>query len=252
MQQNPSPVKVALITGAARRIGAEIARALHQAGLNIILHYHTSEEEAVGLAQQLNQARPNSATAIGSDLLELENCKSLIDKSVKVWERLDVLVNNASRFYRTALGKVTAYAWDDLMNSNLKAPFFLAQAAAPYLAACQGSIVNITDIHADRPLRNYSVYCISKSGLLMATRVLAKELGPLVRVNAVAPGPIIWPEGENVMTEQEKQKVIDQTMLKRPGSPEDIAKAVLFFVRDADYVTGQILEVDGGRMLSGG
>jgi pteridine reductase len=250
MQKNTLIGKVALVTGAARRIGAGIARTLHHAGMNMVLHYNASEEEASILCEQLNKIREHSAVAIRADLQAAESEKSLIEQAAATWKRLDVLVNNASRFYRTNIGKVTEYAWDDLMNSNMKAPFFLAQAAAPYLAAQRGSIVNITDLHSERPLRDYSVYCISKSGLAMATKVLAKELGPEVRVNAVAPGAIMWPEGKNLMSDLEKQTIIAQTILQRSGTPEDIAKAVLFFIRDADYITGQMLCVDGGRMLS--
>lgn len=251
MQKNPLSDKVALVTGAARRIGAEIARTLHDCGMNIVLHYNASEEEAIKASAKFNQIRKNSAVAIQADLQESESEKALIQRASEVWKRLDVLVNNASRFYRTPMSKVTEYAWEDLMNSNVKAPFFLAQAAAPYLAANQGCIVNITDIHAERSLRDYSVYCISKSALTAATKVLAKELGPLVRVNAVAPGPILWPEGDNELLEAEKQKIIDTTIMQRSGGPEDIAKAVLFFVRDADYITGQFISVDGGRLLAG-
>lgn len=251
MQKNPLTSKVALITGAARRIGAEISRMLHDEGMNIVLHYNASEEEAIALCEELNQKRKHSAVAIRADLQEQESEKALVQQAEAAWKRLDVLVNNASRFYRTEIGEITEYAWDDLMNSNLKAPFFLSQAAAPFLAANQGCIINITDIHAERPLRDYSIYCISKSGLLMMTKVLAKELGPSVRVNAVAPGAIIWPEGKNVLSEVEKQKIIDSTSLLRHGGPKDIAKAVLFFVRDGEYVTGQVLNVDGGRILAG-
>ena len=247
MQKNLLASKVALVTGAARRIGAEIVRTLHHAGMNIILHYNASEEEATQLCEQLNHKRAQSAVAVRADLQEAESERVLIQQAVKVWGRLDVLVNNASRFYHTSFGKVTEYAWNDLMNSNLKAPFFLAQAAASFLAAEQGCIVNIADV--ERPIREYSVYSISKSGLVMMTKVLAKELGPLVRVNAVAPGAILWPEGKNTLLEDEKQKIIDHTCLLRPGEPEDIAKAVLFLVRDANYVTGHVLTVDGGRML---
>ena len=246
-----STLKVALVTGAARRIGAEIAKLLHHAGMNIVLHYHVSEEEAVHLCESLNQKRPHSAMIIQADLQESESEKALILKASSEWNRLDVLVNNASRFYRTSFGEVTDYVWDDLMTSNLKAPFFLSQAAAPLLALHQGLIVNIVDIHGERPLRDYSVYCISKAGLIMMTKMLAKELGPLVRVNAIAPGAILWPEGENTLSPEEKQKIIDHTLLQRAGSPLDIANAVLFFVRDANYVTGQILNIDGGRALSG-
>ena len=251
MQKNTLHSKVALVTGAARRVGAEIARTLHEAGMNLVLHYNSSESEAIALCEQLNQKRRQSAVVVRADLLEQESENSLIKQAASAWERLDVLVNNASRFYRTMLGKTTEYAWDDLMNSNLKVPFFLAQAAAPYLAASQGSIINIADINGERPLKNYPVYCISKGGLMIMTKVLAKELGPLIRVNAVAPGAVIWPEGENKLSNEEKQTIIDRTSLLRSGSPDDIAKAVIFFVRDADYVTGQILSVDGGRMLFG-
>lgn len=250
MQKKTLVGQVALITGAARRIGAEIARLLHEAGMNIVLHYHSSGEDADSLCQLLNKLRSQSAITIQADLQEMERSKLLVEQAVQVFGRLDVLVNNASRFYRTEIGKITEYAWDDIINSNLKAPFFLAQAAASYLAVNQGSIINITDIHAERPLRDYSIYCISKSGLLMMTKVLAKELGPLVRVNAIAPGAILWPEGDNLLTDKEKQKIIDSTILQRSGTPLDIAKAVLFFVADATYITGQVLNVDGGRTLS--
>lgn len=249
MQKNPLVGKVALVTGAARRIGAEIARVLHDKGMNIVLHYHASEDEAVKLCEQLNQKRPHSAAALCANLQEAESEKILIQQTIEVWKRLDLLVNNASRFYRTPLGEITEYAWEDLINSNLKAPFFLAQAAAPYLSQTEGCVINIADIHATRPLRDYSVYCISKSGLIMATKVLAKELGPAVRVNAIAPGSILWPEGKNCLSDEEKQKIIDHTLLLRHGTPEDIAKAVLFFVRDGNYITGQVLAVDGGRLL---
>ena len=188
MSKNPLASKVAVVTGSARRIGAEIARTLHHAGMNIILHYRVSEEEAENLSGELNHIRHDSVVAIRADLQGLESGKFLIEQAFAVWGRIDVLVNNASLFYRTAIGKVTDYAWDELMGANLKAPFFLSQSAAPALAATQGCIINITDIHAERPLRDYSVYCISKSGLLMLTKLLAKELGPLIRVNAVAPG----------------------------------------------------------------
>lgn len=249
MQNNPLAGKVALVTGGARRVGAEIARTLHEAGMNIVLHYNASEEDAVQLCKQFNQQRDRSAVAVRAALQEQESDKILIKQATEAWGRLDVLVNNASRFYRTLVGKVTDYAWEDLMGSNLKAPFFLAQAAAPALSEVNGSIVNITDIHGERPLRDYAVYCLTKSGLLNMTKVLAKELGPNVRVNAVSPGAIIWPEGENTLSDEEKNKIIKETVLKRAGSPADIARAVLFFVRDAEYVTGQVLDVDGGRTL---
>lgn len=249
MQKNLSDVKVALVTGAARRIGAEIARTLHDIGMNIVLHYNTSEEAARQLCEHFNQLREGSAIALRADLQAGDSEQSLIEQAAKAWGRLDVLINNASRFYRTAIGKVTEFEWNDLMGSNVRAPFFLSQAAAPFLMETRGCIVNITDIHADKPLRDYTVYCMSKSGLVMMTKALAKELGPSIRVNAVAPGSIVWPEGENTLPDTIKQKIIHETALQRSGSPQDIAKAVLFFVRDADYITGQILMVDGGRSL---
>ena len=251
MQKNPLAHKVALVTGAAKRIGAEISKTLHEAGMNVVLHYNASEDAVVTLCDELNAKRKNSAIAMRADLQEAESEKSLVVRATAAWGRLDALINNASRFYRTTFGEVTEYAWNDLMNSNTKAPFFLAQAAADILAEYQGVIVNVTDIHADRPLMDYSVYCISKSALWMVTKVLAKELGPSVRVNAVAPGPILWPEGENTLLEAEKKRIIEKTILKRSGDPQDIAKAVLFLVRDAGYMTGQMLSIDGGRMLSG-
>jgi pteridine reductase len=247
MQKNTFDIKVALITGAARRIGAEIARALHQAGINVVLHYNASESQAASLSKELNEMRAHSAIAIGADLQDSENSKILVQKTKQAFGRLDVLVNNASRYYRTAVGSVTDFAWEDLMNSNLKAPFFLSQAAAPMLAESKGCIINITDIHAEYALTDYSVYCLSKSGLNMMTKVFAKELGPNVRVNAIAPGVIMWPEGENTLHDTEKNQIIDHTLLKRVGDPSDIAKAVLFFVNDAGYITGQVIAIDGGR-----
>ncbi len=249
MQRNSLESKVAMITGAARRIGAAIAEALHREGMNIVLHYNASEEEAQELCNHLNQIRPNSAITIQGDLLEPEIDKSLITKAYKTWGRLDLLVNNASRFYRTIFGKVTEYAWDDLMTSNLRAPFFLSQAAAPYLAEHKGRIINIADTHAWRPMKDYSVYCISKTGLLMLTKSLAKELAPDVIVNAIAPGSIIWPEGENTLSHEEKEKIVSKTPLGRSGNAEDIARLAVFLARDAEYMTGEVLAVDGGRGL---
>lgn len=249
MQKDLLQPKVALVTGGARRIGAEIIHSLHQEGMNIVLHYDQSHKEAAELAEALNKVRPHSVVTLAAPLQVVENINFLIKEGVAVWGRLNVLVNNASRFYRTHFGEVTETAWQDLMDSNLKGPFFLSQAAAPYLAEVNGCIINITDIHAERPLRDYSVYCLSKAGLTMMTKLLAKELGPKVRVNAVAPGAIIWPEGQNELGEDEKNNIVQHTLLKRSGEAQDIANAVLFFVRDATYVTGQILNVDGGRSL---
>lgn len=249
MGTNPLQSKVALVTGAARRIGAAVAEILHQQGMNIVLHYNASEEEAQQLCERLNHIRPESAVTMQADLLEPEIDKSLVQKAHQVWGRIDLLVNNASRFYRTHFGKVTEYAWDDLMTSNLRAPFFLSQAAAPYLQETKGRIINISDIHAWRPMRNYSVYCISKAGLLMLTRALAKELAPDIMVNAIAPGAIVWPEGENILSSEEKDSIINKTPLGRSGSPEDVARVALFLARDADFMTGEVLAVDGGRHL---
>lgn len=218
--------------------------------MNLVLHYHSSKVEALSLCDELNQKRAHSAIAISAALHEPHSENLLIEKTLAEWGRLDVLVNNASRFYRTLVKEATLDAWEDLINSNLRAPFFLAKAAAPALAKVEGCIVNITDIHGDKPLKDYAVYCISKSGLLMMTRSLAKELGGKVRVNAVSPGAILWPEGENVLPDEIKNKILDKTLLQRLGAPADIANAVLFFVRDAKFVTGQVLNVDGGRLLS--
>lgn len=243
--------KVALITGAGKRIGAEITRFLHAEGINVILHYHTSEKAAKKLAATLNKQRDHSAAVIEADLSILANLQPLIQQAEALWGRLDVLVNNASIFYKTEMGEVTGSAWDKLIDTNLKAPFFLAQAAFPYLAKQQGCIVNIVDIHAQRPLRDYPVYSISKAGLHMLTQALARELGPDVRVNAVSPGAILWPEGENNLSSAIKQKIIDHTALQRHGNPTEIAKAVFFLIQDADYITGQNIVVDGGRLLFG-
>ncbi len=249
MQKNPLNGKVALVTGAARRVGAEISRLLHDAGMNIVLHYNASEEEAVSLCEELNKKRHHSAMIVQAELQGLESQKALVQQAHKAWNRLDALVNNASRFYRTSYDEVTDYAWDDLMNSNLKAPFFISLAAAPLLAEHHGCIVNITDINAERPLKEYSIYCVSKGGLIVMTKVLAKELGPKIRVNAVSPGSVMWPEGENKLSDEEKQSIIEHTSLRKSGDPKDIANAVLFLVRDAEYMTGQILNVDGGSLL---
>jgi pteridine reductase len=240
--------KNALITGSARRIGAEIARILHENGMNVVLHYHHSKKEANRLCNELNQLRENSAASLSADLTDISELKQLIQQAVDCFGRLDVLVNNASCFFKTLPGNVTEKAFDQLITTNLKAPFFLAQAAFPHLAKNKGCLINITDIHAYRPLRDYTVYCMSKAGLAMLTKALAREWGPDVRVNAVSPGSIIWPEGENSLNDEIKQSIIHESALQSHGSPQEIAKTVLFLVRDALFVTGQDIAVDGGRI----
>ena len=251
---NPITAKSVLITGAARRVGAVIAQVLHEAGANIIIHCRNSRQQAETLAQQLNQQRDNSAIVLSADLSQINRLPQLVEQAHAQWQRLDVVINNASTFYPSVVGEVDEAHWQDLMDSNLRAPFFLSQAAAPYLKAAHGSIINIVDIHADKPLTGHPVYCMAKAGLVMMTKSLACELGPEVRVNAVAPGAILWPEAElgaTELTQQQKQRIVDKTFLKRQGKPQDIATAILYLVRDATYVTGQILAVDGGRSQHG-
>ncbi|MEW6038772.1 MAG: pteridine reductase [Pseudomonadota bacterium] len=245
----PVPGKVALITGAARRVGATIAGHLHDQGYRVIVHYHRSEADALRLCESLNRRRNDSATAIGADLLELKALGPLVETAARRWGRLDVLVNNASVFYPTPMGSVTGQQWDELLGSNLRAPFFLIQHAMPWLAAGRGCVVNLADIHADRPLKNHPAYSIAKAGLVALTKSLAKELAPAIRVNAVAPGAILWPEqGTDASTQVE---ILNRIPLGRPGDPLDIAKAVTYFLDQAPYVTGQVLAVDGGRSLFG-
>ena len=243
MSDNP----VVLITGAAHRIGATTAKLLHQQGMNIVLHYRSSREAAKKLQDELNKLRENSVILIQADLHNTSGLPTLVEEAVKAWGRLDVLVNNASSFYPTKIGEATEADWDDLLGSNLKAPFFLSQAAAPHLKKHAGCIVNIVDIHAERPLKTYTIYSMAKAGLAMMTKSLACELGPEVRVNAVAPGAILWPEN---LDEVAQQRIVSKTFLKRQGEPNDIARAILFLIREANYMTGQILAVDGGRSLN--
>jgi pteridine reductase len=239
--------KVALVTGSARRVGAAIATRLHAAGANVVIHYRGSAEEAEALAAGLNESRKNSATAIQADLLDTSAAPRLVASVLGWGGRLDILVNNASTFYPTPLGEITEQHWDDLVGSNLKAPLFLSQAAAPALRECHGAIVNIVDIHARRPLRDHLVYGPAKAGLAMLTRSLAKDLAPEVRVNGVAPGAILWPESD--MEDSTKDSILRQVPLARAGNPDDIAGCVLYLARDATYVTGQIIAVDGGRSI---
>ncbi len=238
---------VVLITGAAHRIGATTAKLLHQNGMNIVLHYRGSREQAQAVQKELNDKRENSVILIQADLHITNGLPALIEESVKAWGRLDVLINNASSFYPTKIGKATEEQWDDLIGSNLKAPFFLSQAAAPYLKKHNGCIINIVDIHAERPLKTFPIYSMAKAGLVMMTKSLAAELGPEIRVNAVAPGAILWPEN---LDEVAKQRIVSRTFLKRQGEPNDISKTILYLIKDANYVTGQIIAVDGGRSLN--
>lgn len=239
--------KVILITGAARRIGARIAQRLHAQGANIILHYRSSRAEADALRQELQRQRADSVALVNADLQATADLPRLIEDAVAAFGRLDALINNASAFYPTPIGAVSESQWDELLGINLKAPFFLSQTAAAQLRQCHGSIVNLVDVHAERPLQDHPVYSITKAGLVMMTKALAAELGPQVRVNAVAPGAILWPQNEP--DETEKQQILQRTFLKRRGDPDDIAGAVLFLIRDAGYMTGQVLTIDGGRSL---
>ena len=243
----PLEGKAVLITGAARRVGATLARTLQAAGANVMIHYRESADEARALASELNALRGGSAALVRGDLLKIERHDALIEATLKTFGQLDVLINNASTFYSTPVGDITEEHWDDLLGTNLKAPLFLTQAAAPALRRSRGLVLNIADIHGMRPLRRYTTYSVAKAGLIMLTKSLARELGPHVRVNAISPGPVMWPVDRTDRALQ--KKIIEKTQLKRPGSPEDVARAALFFCADAPYVTGQILAVDGGRSV---
>jgi pteridine reductase len=242
--------KVILITGGARRVGAAICRLLHAGGAKLMIHYRTSVEEAHSLQAELNLLRPQSVAIIQGDLLNLAMLSNLVQETISHYGRLDVLINNASSYYPTEIGEIGEREWDDLIGPNLKAPLFLSQAAATELRKQHGCIVNITDMHVERPKKGYVVYSVAKAGLVTLTRSLAHELGPQVRVNAVAPGPVLWPENNPQFDELYRQRVISQTLLKRVGEPEDIAKAVRFLVQDAPFITGQVIAVDGGRSLN--
>ena len=237
----------ALVTGAARRIGAVIAEALHEAGAGVVIHYFNSAGPADALAERLNAERAGSALTVQCDLRETAGLDRMLSKAVERSGRLDVLVNNASSFYPTPPGSITVGQWHDLIGTNLKAPLFLSQAALPHLRETGGTIVNIVDVHWQRPLKNHPLYGAAKAGLAMLTRSLAKDLGPDIRVNGISPGAILWPESG--LPERTRESIIRQIPLKRPGEPRDIAAAVLFLVRDAPYVNGHILAVDGGRSV---
>ncbi len=242
--------KVALVTGGAKRVGAAICRLLHARGANLMLHHRASVKEARELQRELNANRADSVALIQADLLNGASLPDLVKTTLGRFERLDILINNASSFFPTAIGEINEKSWDDLVGTNLKAPLFLSQAAAPELRKRHGCIVNIIDIHAEFPMKNYVVYTVAKGGLLALTRSLARELGPEVRVNGVAPGTIMWPESGEWNDELSRQRIINQSALKRIGEPDDIAKAVDFLVAAAPYVTGQVISVDGGRSIT--
>ncbi len=239
--------RVALITGGAKRLGAEMARVLHDAGADVFVHHRASAEAADELVRELNELRPHSAAAHAADLLQEDAAPRVVEAALRRFARLDILINNASTFYPTPVGTITFAQWDDLLGSNLKAPLFLAQAAAPSLRRQHGLIINMIDIHAQRPLKGHPVYSAAKAGLAMLTHALARELGPDIRVNGIAPGPVLWPDA--ALDDAIKAEIIAKTALKRHGTPRDIARTALFLAQDAPYITGQIIAVDGGRSI---
>ncbi len=244
---DPNERRVALVTGAARRVGRVIAKTLHGAGYDVAIHCRGSRAEAEQLACELENRRAGSTLVLQAELADPSAPEALVRQTVQRFRRLDALVNNASSFYPTPVGETTPTQWDELFAANARAPYFLAQAAAPHLRRARGAIVNLVDIYAEQPLAKHPVYSMAKAALAMATRALAKELGPEVRVNGVAPGAVLWPEtGKSV---DEQQAIVARSALKRAGAPEDVAGAVLFLLRDATFVTGEILRVDGGRLL---
>ncbi len=240
--------KTIMVTGAARRIGAQLVRHLHQADMNIVLHYRSSSKDATALADSLNNQRANSVKLLKGDLKNYQHIPMLIEQGIELFGQIDALINNASSFYPTNLQDVTEEIWEDLVGVNLKAPLYLTQALAAELKKNQGCIINIVDIHGDRPLKDYSLYSIAKAGLIMFTKSMARELAPEIRVNGIAPGAIMWPEEQHY--EGMHQEIISRTALKREGSPQDIADTALFLIEHANYITGQIIAVDGGRTLS--
>ena len=238
--------KTVLITGAANNIGAAIAEELHSCGMNVIVHYNNSEEEARELVKKLNGNRHDSAISIKADLEKEDHYIPLVNAALNFKGHIDVLINNASAIYPTSLNNLNIKQWNELININLKAPLFISQLAAKSLGESKGCIINITDIHASNPLKDHTIYCISKAGLVTLTKSLAKELAPNIRVNGISPGAITWP---NDMDNKTKENIINQTILKKKGNAEDIAKTIVFLINDADYITGQILNVDGGKTL---
>ena len=238
--------KTILITGAANRIGAAIARDLHDSGMDVVIHFNQSKTAAEQLVNELNAKRRNSADLVGGDLLITDNYQRIIEQAYSYKNRLDVLVNNASSFYPTPFTEATHAQWQELIGVNMQAPLFLSQLAARYLAASNGCIINLTDIHAQRPLKDHALYSTAKAGLVMLTKAMAKELGPEIRVNALSLGAMLWPQD---MDEKKQEEILAKTILKRQGEMKDVTKAVRFLVDGADYMTGQILTIDGGRTL---
>ncbi len=242
--------KAILVTGGAKRVGAAICRRLHAAGANIAIHYRSSIEEAQALRDELNDLREDSAEIFRADLLDLAALPRLVSEVHEKFGQLNALVNNASSFYATPLAGIDQTQWDDLIGTNLKAPLFLAQAAAAELRRRHGCIVNIVDIHAERPMHGHLLYSAAKAGLVSLTKGLAQEMSPQVRVNAIAPGVIIWPESDAWQDVEQRRKIVAHTLLKREGEPDDIAKTVKFLIADAPYITGQVIAVDGGRSIN--
>jgi len=247
-EKNTLRKKVALISGGAKRIGACLARTLHTAGMDVVIHYHSSLEPARTLQKELNTARENSCILIQCELTEYNKLKPMIDESVRQMGRLDVLINNASTFFPTPVGDTNEQHWDSLLDTNLKAPFFLTQAAVPHLRKHRGCVINLIDIYAERPLADHAPYCASKAGLASLTRSFAQDLAPEIRVNGIAPGAILWPENQH--DEVAQKRLMSRIPLRRTGHPQDIADTALFLIRDAAYTSGQILTVDGGRTVS--
>lgn len=249
INSNSSPIKVALITGAAHRLGAQTAKTLHALGWQIIIHYHHSQKKAEQLCQDLNHIRPLSCHILQANLDQHEDVLQLTQQAQSIYGHITALINNASRFYPTTIGSTTLADWDALFGSNLKAPFFLSQALAATLKEQQGAIINMVDIHAQKPLSQHTVYCMAKAGLAMLTESLAKELAPHVRVNGIAPGAILWPS-ESPPNPEQQANILNSIPLGQLGSPLDIAHTIAFLLNDAPYITGQIIAVDGGRRLS--
>lgn len=245
-----TPDRVALVTGGARRIGAATCRALHQRGFAVLIHYHHSAEEANRLAGELNRSRPDSARTLQADLASVDKTEQLASAALAAWGRLDTLVNNASTYYPTPLAQASEAQWEDLMGSNLKGPFFLARSLAPALTASGGTLINIADINARRPLKGFPIYCMAKAANLMLTKSLALELAPAVRVNGIAPGSVLWPEGAASLDEEGKAETLARVPLQRTGSVDDIVAVVLMLATESGYLTGQVITVDGGASLA--